>query len=276
MDRTVSNGTGFAGQYPPAVAQVYENLSTTPDDLLLWFHHVPYNYTLHEGKTVIQHFYDAHYAGASTAQTFPALWSTLKSKIDPQRYEEVLFRLQFQAGHSIVWRDAIAEFYLNKSRIADTAGRVGIHPFRIEAEAMTMSGYKTVAVTPFEMASGFHAAVTSSNTTAGTLTANLTNFDTGKYDLGVNYYDLIGGRARYEVWVGDKMVGNWTGDNVDTGRLGHTPSTMLDGHSATRMTFPGVQVTKGDTLKIVGQPDGIEMAPVDYVVLLPVGTGVVD
>ena len=35
MDRTVATGTGFAGQYPPEVAKIYESLATTPDDLLL-------------------------------------------------------------------------------------------------------------------------------------------------------------------------------------------------------------------------------------------------
>lgn len=270
MDRTVSNGTGFAGQYPAQVAAVYESLDTTPDDLLLWFHHVPYTYTLHEGKTVIQHFYDAHYFGAETAQTFPALWEGLKGKIDDQRYEEVLFRLKFQAGHSIVWRDAINEFYFNKSGIADQANRVGNHPWRVEAENMQLSGYKVVSVNPFEMASNFKAVVTSSNTTAGTATTKL-DFDSGTYDLAVNYYDIIGGQAKYEVYLNDKQVGKWTGDNVDTGRLGHTPSTFLDGHSATRITFNGVKVEKGDTLKIVGTPDGAEPAPLDYVVLLPAG-----
>lgn len=70
---------------------------------------------------------------------------------------------------------------------------------------------------------------------------------------------------------GDK-VGNWTGNNEDT--LGHAPSTLLDGHSATRITFPRVYIDKGDTLKILGTPDGNEADPLDYVAFLP--PGVVD
>jgi hypothetical protein len=61
----------FSGQYPPEISSMYEKIETTPDDLLLWFHHVPYTQKLQPGKSVIQHFYDAHYAGAATAQTFP-------------------------------------------------------------------------------------------------------------------------------------------------------------------------------------------------------------
>ncbi|KAG7104915.1 Alpha-glucuronidase A like protein [Verticillium longisporum] len=39
MDRTVWNGTGNAGQYPKEIYEMYENIETTPDNLLLWFHH---------------------------------------------------------------------------------------------------------------------------------------------------------------------------------------------------------------------------------------------
>lgn len=67
MDRTVSTGTVFSGQYPAKVAEKFESIETTPDDLLLWFHHVNYTHVLKSGKSVIQHFYDAHYAGAETA-----------------------------------------------------------------------------------------------------------------------------------------------------------------------------------------------------------------
>ncbi len=63
MDRTPA-GTGFTSQYRPAVGKMFEQLETCPDDLLLFFHHVPYTYVLHSGKTVIQSIYDSHYLGA--------------------------------------------------------------------------------------------------------------------------------------------------------------------------------------------------------------------
>ena len=47
MDRTVATGTGYIGQYPPGWRPMYESLATCPDDLLLFFHHVPYTYKLH-------------------------------------------------------------------------------------------------------------------------------------------------------------------------------------------------------------------------------------
>lgn len=105
MDRTVSNGTGYSGQYADEIASMYESIDSTPDDLLLWFHHVPYAHRLHSGKTVIQHFYDAHYKGlkrptasfdsgihcvgrltTSGTITFVAVWNT---KLDTRLFGEM-------------------------------------------------------------------------------------------------------------------------------------------------------------------------------------------
>src|SRR5208282_3030820 len=141
MDRTVATGTGFVGQYWPLVAKEYESLEGTPDELLLFFHHVPYTYVLHSGKTVIQHIYDSHYAGAEGAAGLVREWETLKGHVDEERYEEVLKRLEFQAGHAIVWRDAVCNWFLQTSGIADKLGRVGNYPDRVEAEGMELQGY---------------------------------------------------------------------------------------------------------------------------------------
>lgn len=268
MDRTVASGTGYSGQYPEEIAAMYESLETTPDDLTLWFHHVNYTHRLHSGKTVIQHFYDAHYLGAESAQNFLTQWESLQGKVDNERYDDIRRRLDYQTGHSIVWRDAINDFYYNLSGIADDAHRVGQHPWRIEAESMSLDGYKTYTVSPFETASGSVAIVTSSNTTTGTATAKV-NFSSGIYDLAINYYDLYGGQSRWQVYLNNQKVGEWLGDSEST--LSHTPSIYLDGHSATRIKFRGIHFSKGDILKVVGTPDGVEPAPLDYVSLLPQG-----
>lgn len=268
MDRTIETGSGNAGQYPPEVARLFNNIETTPDDLLLWFHHVPYTQKLKSGKTVIQHFYDSHYTGAQTAQTFPARWANLRSLIDDARFEHVALRLAYQAGHSIVWRDAVNQFYNRKSGIADEIGRVGNHPWRIEAEHMELSGYKIVDVTPFEAGSGGKAIITTSDDAPGTAKAKL-SYRSGTYDIAVNYYDHIGGRSKYELSLNDKVVGTWDGDLED--KLGHDFSEYLDGHSATRVTFPEVQIEEGDVITVVGKPDGKELAPLDYISILPKG-----
>lgn len=268
MDRTVWNGTGNAGQYPQEVFEMYESIETTPDNLLLWFHHVPYTHVLDSGLTVIQHFYDAHYNGSAVAQTFVPQWEALADKIDEERYEHVLYRLVYQAGHSLVWRDSINQFYFNKSGIPDEAGRVGNHPYRIEAEHMDLDGYVSYRVSPFEAASNFHCIVTADNSTQGTASTTL-DVETGTYDVAVNYYDQAHGNATWTLFLGDDLVGEWKGDHEYI--LGKAPSMYIDGQTAARITFHGVHVEAGTTLRIVGTPDGEEPAPVDYISILPEG-----
>jgi alpha-glucuronidase len=124
MDRTVATGTGFIGQYPRAVQQRYEPLPACPDDLLLFFHHVPYRNVLHSGKTVIQHVYDSHYEGADQARAFIAQWKNLEGRIDGERYRDILARFEFQAGEAVRWRDTICQWIYRLSGIADQKGRV--------------------------------------------------------------------------------------------------------------------------------------------------------
>ncbi|HEU5350048.1 MAG TPA: alpha-glucuronidase family glycosyl hydrolase [Terracidiphilus sp.] len=153
FDRTVATGTGFVGQYPPAVANVYESTATTPDNLLLFFHHVPYTYKLHNGLTVIQYIYSSHYRGAATAASFVNDWISLKGRIPGSLYSNMLPRLEYQAGHSIVWRDAIVQYFFKLSGIPDKTGRAGHFPGRYEAEDAKLADYQVFDVNPWEDAS---------------------------------------------------------------------------------------------------------------------------
>jgi alpha-glucuronidase len=123
MDRTVATGTGYIGQYPAEVQRVYESLAACPDSLLLFFHHVPYTYVLHSGKTVVQQVYDSHYEGAEQARGFVARWKTLDGHVSDARYKDVLARLEYQAEQAVIWRDAICGWIHKMSGIGDTKGR---------------------------------------------------------------------------------------------------------------------------------------------------------
>ena len=125
MDRTVATGTGYIGQYRPAIAQVFESLATCPDDLLLFLHHVPYTFKLHSGKTVIQSIYDSHYKGAEAVEGYVRDWKSVQPHIDEHRFAEVLHQLEYQAGQAQVWRDAVTTWFLRASGIPDQQGRVG-------------------------------------------------------------------------------------------------------------------------------------------------------
>ncbi len=125
MDRTMPTGTGFIGQYPPEVQDLYESVDRCPDNLLLFFHHVSYTHLLHSGKTVIQYIYDSHYDGAEEARDFVSQWKTIEGHIDAAHYRDILARFEYQTGEAVVWRDVICKWIYHLSGVADEKGRVG-------------------------------------------------------------------------------------------------------------------------------------------------------
>jgi alpha-glucuronidase len=261
MDRTVATGTGFVGQYSPDVQNIYETLSNTPDDLVLFFHHVPYTYKLHSGKTVIQTIYDSHYAGAEETTQFVSKWKSLQRDVDDERFRDVLAQLTYQSGHAIVWRDVINDWFHRISGIPDAKSRVGNHPYRIEAESMELDGYIPFDVTPWEDASGGKAVVCVESPQPCTAKYRFAGAK-GWYNLDVEYFDQNNGVSKYQVFVGNQLVDEWLADLW-------LPATAPNGDSSTRRHITGLALRPGDVLRIEGFPDAAEAAPLDYVEIYP-------
>ncbi|MCP2263564.1 alpha-glucuronidase [Promicromonospora thailandica] len=123
VDRSVRTGTGYAGQYPSPWRETYESTRTCPDELLLFFHHVPYTHVLHSGSTVIQHIYDTHFAGVDAVERMIEAWSAVSPLVDPRLAERVAERFAEQLRSATEWRDQINTYFLRKSGIPDERGR---------------------------------------------------------------------------------------------------------------------------------------------------------
>lgn len=260
MDRTVATGTGFVGQYWPQVARVYENAKTTPDNLVLFFHHLPYTWKLQDGSTVIQYIYDSHYRGAEEAAELGREWAALQGKIDPALFAEMQQRLAYQAGHAIVWRDAIVQYFYKLSGISDDQGRAGHFPGRMEAEDAHLTGYRVMEIHPWEDASR-GKAVTCGEAISGGASCSaewIYEGKPGRYDIAVQYFDLPGGAARFALSVHGKQVARWTAD-------AQLPSQRPNGDNSTRFTAHDVSLKPGDVLRVQGTPDGSDPAALDYI-----------
>ncbi|MFZ1015156.1 MAG: alpha-glucuronidase family glycosyl hydrolase [Terracidiphilus sp.] len=257
MDRTIATGTGFVGQYAPQVAKIFESEATTPDDLLLFFHHVPYVYKLHDNKSVIQYLYDSHYQGAAEAAGFVKDWESLKVKIDPQLYDAMRARLVYQAGHAIVWRDAVVQYFLKLSGIPDAQGRAGNYPGRMEAEDARLTGYQVIDVKPWEDASRGKAV---SCARASCSAEWRYEGAPGHFDIATQYFDLQGGVAHFALDVDGKVVAAWPADAL-------LPTRRPHGDNSTRFTARDVELKTGDTLRVEGTPDREDSAALDYIEL---------
>lgn len=126
VDRTV-NGTGFVRQYSVKRCEEYNSLERCPDELLLWFHHVPYTHVLHNGKTLIQDIYDNHFEGVKRVEEYIGIWKTMEKELCKEDYINVLERLEEQLRMAIEWRDQINTYFYRKSGIEDEKGRM-IYP----------------------------------------------------------------------------------------------------------------------------------------------------
>jgi alpha-glucuronidase len=117
FDRTVATGTGFAGQYCEPWRSRYEQVATCPEDLLLFFHHLPYTQRLASGRTLIQEIYARHIAGVAQVRAFVRDWESLRGLIDDERYQQVLGQLRAQVTLAEQWRDTVNGYFEKLSGI---------------------------------------------------------------------------------------------------------------------------------------------------------------
>lgn len=123
VDRTSKAGTCYTKQYHREVSEMYEDMDTCPQELLLFFHRVPYTYKLKSGETLIQHIYNTHFDGVEQAENLKEQWQSLKGKVKDKLYIHVLNRLEGQIEHSKEWRDVINSYFFRKTGIDDELQR---------------------------------------------------------------------------------------------------------------------------------------------------------
>lgn len=122
VDRS-HNGTGYAGLYREPNASLYDNPEKCPEELLLFFHHMPYEYRLQSGKTILQHIYDTHFDGVALVDEMVRRFEKLKGKLPEKQYERMAQRFAHQKEHSREWRDQINTYFYRKTGIPDEKGR---------------------------------------------------------------------------------------------------------------------------------------------------------
>ncbi len=122
VDRS-DRGTGYALLYNEPVASIYNSADECPDELVLFFHHLPYMHRLHSGKTVIQHIYDSHFEGYDKVGDLAHKWDSLKGKIDDEIFDNVHKRFELQLQNAREWCDRVNSYFYRKSGIPDEKGR---------------------------------------------------------------------------------------------------------------------------------------------------------
>ena len=111
FDRS-STGTEATSQYREDIARTYNNIETCPENLLLWFHRVPWTYRMKDGSTLWESLQYHYNLGVITVESHHNIWHTkMRHFIDEQRWREVDERLEDQLQNAREWRDVCLKYF---------------------------------------------------------------------------------------------------------------------------------------------------------------------
>lgn len=110
FDRT-SSGSDAVSQYADPFRSVYADIDQCPEELLLWFHHVPWTHKMKSGRTLWEELCAHYQNGVEKAEGFQKCWTAGRLYIRPDIYSDVAARLQTQKRDAEWWRDACLAYF---------------------------------------------------------------------------------------------------------------------------------------------------------------------
>ena len=116
FDRTTTGSNALA-QYHPAADIFFTNLSTCPEEYLLWFHHVSWNYKMKSGRTLWNELCYKYNEGVDTVRWMQTVWKNMEKYVDPERYNHVRMLLNIQEEEAVWWRDACLLYFQTFSKM---------------------------------------------------------------------------------------------------------------------------------------------------------------
>ncbi|MDP4261462.1 MAG: alpha-glucuronidase family glycosyl hydrolase [Bacteroidota bacterium] len=116
FDRT-SSGSNALSQYTSTVSGPWSNLKTCPDEYLLWFHHVPWNYTMRSGRTLWGELCYQYYSGVDSAKWMQQTWNKMEGWTDEERFRQVKMLLTIQEKEAVWWRNACLLYFQTFSKM---------------------------------------------------------------------------------------------------------------------------------------------------------------
>jgi alpha-glucuronidase len=115
FDRS-STGSNAVQQYSEPLRSMFDNPQLCPEAYLLWFHHLPWNYTLRNGNDLWTELCYKYSDGVDAVRRFQKIWDANQSQVDVRRFDEVKQKLAIQEKEAIWWRDACLLYFQTFSR----------------------------------------------------------------------------------------------------------------------------------------------------------------
>ncbi len=121
FDRSAS-GSNAVAQYAAPVAARFGDLKTVPEDYLLWFHHVPWDYRTQSGRTLWDELVHRYTRGVDGVREMRKVWDELAPLVDRERHSQVAAFLRIQEQEATWWRDACIAYFQSVSQRPIPAG----------------------------------------------------------------------------------------------------------------------------------------------------------
>lgn len=110
FDRTPS-GSDAVNQYFSPYRERVSDLHACPEELLLWFHHVPWTHQMKSGRILWDELCHAYHQGVQTVRRMQQRWDSFAGEIDPARFQHVKTLLRIQEQEAQWWRDACLLYF---------------------------------------------------------------------------------------------------------------------------------------------------------------------
>ncbi|MEU7948107.1 alpha-glucuronidase family glycosyl hydrolase [Micromonospora taraxaci] len=104
-------GSNLAAQYFPRLQQRYGNIDSVPENLLMWFHHVPWGHRMDSGRTFWDELVYRYQMGVQYVTWMRETWETLQPDIDARRFVEVRAKLAVHEADAADWRDTSVNYW---------------------------------------------------------------------------------------------------------------------------------------------------------------------
>lgn len=119
FDRS-SKGTDAVGQYPEPYRSLYDNIETCPEEYLLWFHHVAWDYKMKSGSTLWQELCMKYNMGVAMVEVYRDFWHTSAKqymKGHEQEWQHTDSLLNVQLENAKEWRETCLKYFQTFSKM---------------------------------------------------------------------------------------------------------------------------------------------------------------
>jgi len=110
FDRT-RYGSDAVDQYNEPLASIYNFVETCPEELVLWFHHLPWDFPMEDGQSLWDNLCWHYDMGVLKSEEYVQTWEKMRPYVDAERFEAVAATLAEQVKGAKWWKETCLGYF---------------------------------------------------------------------------------------------------------------------------------------------------------------------